>query len=256
MGWHIISLLVSSAFAYPTPVDFDGSLMRWDISRDSAPITYEVVSDSDIFIGSYGDAIIDATALWSEIPTSYFRYAPVAAGQKAQVTLNLSARIDGGNYSAGYAIFDEYAGKKPKHCSIFVVIDQYVTYQGMQKTILHELGHCLGLGHSLIPEAIMSYRLEENSYALDIDDKAAASRLYPADGSKPHLPPGCAVGVLRGDSSSWLPLLLFMMPLWPAVARRYGGRVRRQELNEAHVGRREAQWRNSPLTVTAQAYPP
>jgi hypothetical protein len=212
MGWHLYSLLIGKALAYPTPVDFDGSLMRWDIDIKSAPITWEVKADEEAFLASYGDIVDDATQMWSEIPTSYFKYTPVPQGAKAQVTLNLKSSIAGGDFSAGYAIFDEYDGQKPKHCTINVVVDDYVSYHGMQKTILHELGHCLGLGHTLIPEAIMSYRLEENSYALDIDDKAAATRLYPADGSKPQLPPGCAAGTEHEGASRTLLALLLAVP--------------------------------------------
>ncbi len=40
----------------------------------------------------------------------------------------------------------------------------------MAKTFLHEFGHGLGLGHSLVPQAIMSYSLEKNTFALDLDD--------------------------------------------------------------------------------------
>ncbi len=220
MGWRQLPLLSvffvflsTQAFAYPTPVDFDGSLLRWQIDETSGPITYEVLADDDAYLSQYGDIVDDAALMWSEIPTSYFRYARADESKPAQVTVNLRSSIEGGAYSAGYAIFDEYADIVPLHCSIFVVIDEYVTHASMEKTILHELGHCLGLGHTLIPQAIMSYRLEENGYALDVDDRAAVTHLYPVDGSEPELPPGCAIGAKPRDASSLPLLLLLVLPL-------------------------------------------
>ncbi len=230
MGWHLLPLLIGTAFAYPTPVDFDGSLMRWDLDRDSLPVTYEVKADNESFSANYGAIVDDAAGMWSDIQTSYFHYSPVEGAAKAMVTLNLKSAIDGGDFSAGYAIFDAYDGQKPKHCSIFIVVDEYVSYQGMQKTILHELGHCVGLGHTLIPEAIMSYRLEENSYALDVDDRAAVSRLYPADGSRPQVAPGCAVGATRGEAPALPLLVLLALPLALAAGLYIRRRVERQDV--------------------------
>jgi len=76
------------------------------------------------------------------------------------------------------------------------------------------MGHCLGLGHSLVPEAIMSYSLDKNTFALDLDDEAAVSRLYPADGSRPRLPPGCAAGAAWSGQAR---LSLFVLLLLPAL---------------------------------------
>ncbi len=214
-GYFLVFLCLngSAGFSYPTPVDFDGSILRWDISMDDDPVTYEIKSTSDADISSY-DTIIDESAdLWSSSPNSYFRYARATEDQIARVTINLERSIDGSAVSSGYALFDEYKDQKPEHCSIFVLIDDNLSSLSIAKTILHELGHCLGLGHSLIPEAIMSYQLEKNSFSLDIDDQAAVSRLYPADGSTPKLPPGCSVGTDRhpfnlGFLALWLPLFV------------------------------------------------
>lgn len=232
MGWRQLSLLsvffilVSTrSFAYPTPVDFDGSLLRWKVDENSAPVTYEILADDDAYLSQYGDIVDDAALMWSEVPTSYFRYVRADEGKPAQVTVNLRSSIEGGAYSAGYAVFDEYDDIVPLHCSIFVVIDEYVTHSSMEKTILHELGHCLGLGHTLIPQAIMSYRLEENSYALDVDDRAAVTHLYPVDGSEPELPPGCAIGAMPRDASSLPCLLLLAFPLILGVRSSLRGRM-------------------------------
>jgi hypothetical protein len=210
-----------AAQSYPTPVDFDGSLMRWDIGMDAAPITYETVATRDQDLTLFGGAVDDAARLWTDVPSAYFAYALVGPETKAQVTVHLDSTIDGSEFSAGYAVFDEYDGTSPSHCSIHIPVDGSVTLTGFAKTVLHELGHCAGLGHTLIPEAIMSYSLDKNSFTLDVDDEAALTRLYPADGSTPKLPPGCSAGA---TGASGVVLLLLGVPLLTARLRpRRGG---------------------------------
>jgi len=201
----------SVALAYPTPVDFDGTLSRWDIKLGAEPITVAVVGDNEEDVAVYTAAVEDATKLWSDVSTSYFKYQMVDASASPQVTIHLQSSISGPTESAGYAIFDKYSGKYPSHCSIFVQMSDYIAYYDMSKTILHEFGHCLGLGHSLVPEAIMSYYLTKNGFYLSLDDEAAVARLYPIDGSTPRLPPGCAVrsGTGRQSRSGWLIALMF-----------------------------------------------
>jgi hypothetical protein len=229
MGRHLYRLLIvifglgtfsEPLLAYPTPVDFDGSILRWNIGPTSPPITYEISADREEDESNYQGAIEDAVALWNDVPASYFAYELAPEDTRAQVTINLKSAIDGGEHSAGYAVFDEYDGTKPIHCSIFVSVGGNVGYVSMAKTFLHELGHCMGLGHSLVPQAIMSYKLAENSFALDVDDQAAAARLYPADGSEPKLPPGCAVGADRAGGSGVILALLLATPLLALIPRR------------------------------------
>jgi hypothetical protein len=229
MGWRLYLVLIAvcgpaaSVGAYPTPVDFDGSILRWDIELGSAPITYHIDANHEGDDALYGPIIDDAAALWSNVPNSYFRFTPAVPGDTPQVTIYLQNAIEGGTYSAGYAIFDGYEGKTPTHCSIYVAVTGNESMDGLAKTFLHELGHCAGLGHSLIPEAIMSYELDKNRFALDIDDEAAITRLYPADGSKPSLPPGCAVGAATtSGSAAWWLCLPFLVAVY-----RHARRVRR-----------------------------
>jgi hypothetical protein len=214
----VFALLSSQSYAYPEPVDFDGSLLRWHISLGADPVTYEIAADRPADASIFAPAIADSATLWSEVPGSYFRYALAEEGAKANVTLHLASTMDGSSYSAGYAIFDEYEGTVPKHCSIYVVVDDGVSFHSMSKTFLHELGHCVGLGHTLVPQAIMSYSLDKNAFALDLDDEAAVARLYPADGSKPRLPPGCAAGAATQHGKR-LGLLALLCPLVFAVIR-------------------------------------
>jgi hypothetical protein len=215
-GLVLIALLAASpATAYPTPVDFDGTLSRWNLELGDGPITYEIDADQEDDAILYGAAVDDAAAMWSDVPTSYFTYAAAQTGETADVTVHLKSSIDGESYSAGYAIFDAVNADGPTHCSIYVGINADQSYPGLAKTFLHELGHCVGLGHSVIPQAIMSYKLDENSFALDIDDQAGVSRLYPADGSKPRLPPGCAAGsATKGGGCGGVIIVLTGLLIW------------------------------------------
>lgn len=224
MGRTLVSILIAVSFllsgtnvlSYPTPVDFDGTLLRWDIGPDDGPITYEIKASDEDDLSVYGNLISDAAETWNAVESSYVRYEEAQEGQIPHVTINLNRTIEGGSVSSGYALFDEYSGNKPSHCSIYILIDNSFSQNSIAKTILHEMGHCLGLGHSLIPEAIMSYQLKKNQFALDIDDEAAVTRLYPASGDDPELPPGCAIAAKRfvGAPST---ILWLLIPLAGAV---------------------------------------
>ncbi len=235
MGRPFVSFLITAnvlilllgetrGFSYPTPVDFDGSILRWDISINDEPITYEIKASDENDILNFESLIEESANLWSSTPNSYFRYARASDDVTAQVTINIERSIAGSAASSGYAIFDKYKDQKPEHCSIFILIDDNISTTSIAKTILHEFGHCLGLGHSLIPEAIMSYQLDKNFFGLDIDDQAAVSRLYPADGSKPKLPPGCSIGAGHDFLSFGFLLLLlpFGFALEPKFRRLFG----------------------------------
>jgi hypothetical protein len=213
MAWYynsfvaaLIMLLTNQSHAYPTPVDFDGNLLRWQISTDNPVVTFEIIADDENDKMFYESAVFEAVSLWNDVNNSFLVYEEAEVGEVAKVTININEN-SGDAYSSGYAIFDESDDDGPIHCDIIVGTDN--TYEGFAKTILHEMGHCFGLGHSLIPTAIMSYKLDQNGFELDLDDIAAISRLYPADGSEAQLPLGC--GVTNRDNG--LPVALFFLPI-------------------------------------------
>lgn len=198
------------------PVDFDGSLLRWDIGKNSGPVTYEIKADDADAISEFEDSIDEAAQIWTSVSSSYLSLQKTE--NNADITINLEVNIDGSAFSTGYAIFDEMdSSNNPAHCAIYVSVAANLSYDSIRKTILHELGHCLGLGHSLISQAIMSYELDKNSFALDIDDEAAVARLYPADGSTPKLPPGCSIGH-AGMGSLLLLIYGLLAPAFYALA--------------------------------------
>jgi hypothetical protein len=192
----ILGLLTAPiSWGYPTPVDFDGRVMRWPLDMENGIVTYEVVAEEASDLDQYADLVEEAASIWSHAGGSYVSYQKVPEGEAPKVTVNLVRALKDAAYASGYTTFDAYDERgRPVHCEIYIHISENYSYNGIAKTILHELGHGLGLGHTLIPEAIMSYSLGQNQFALDTDDQAAIARLYPPDGSKPHLAPGCAVG--------------------------------------------------------------
>ena len=208
-----------SAQAYPTPVDLRGKLNRWHLHEQQPVLCYRVYSEYEEDAILFAGTIAEAAGQWSSISESRLVLIPCQDGELEQVSINLQQSTFNESYAAGFAEFDAYNEQgQPEHCSVHVLTDPGYPVEIIGKTVLHELGHCLGLEHSSIPEAIMSYHNEKNRFALDIDDKAAISRLYPLASQEVQLPPGCAIG-----ANSTLPagtnfaavqlLLLLLIPL-------------------------------------------
>jgi hypothetical protein len=207
--------LNASIFAYPTPYDTNGSLLRWP--SELPTVKYSVEDDYE-GIGPL-EVVKAAAEMWSDVPLSRLKLTYTTNSVEAQILINIIDPHDGQSFSSGYSEFDRFSSENdPEHCSIYIYRQSYGITLSMAKTILHEIGHCLGLGHSLIPQSIMSYHLAHNAFALDIDDKAAISRLYSYN-AHPSLPAGCGILIPQPGFSSWLwwcllalPLLLIILP--------------------------------------------
>lgn len=206
-------------FSYPTPVDFNGKLQRWDIQPEAPRVTYEVLTDDAVNLTAYKELVTEVSEIWNDVPSSYVEMTPVADGEVAMITINYDGAIAGGETSAGYAEFDASDEHGPKHCSIHIAAPSGIDWGGLAKTTLHEVGHCLGLGHSVVPESIMSYYLDRNNFGLALDDEAAVARLYPTDGSSPRKPVGCTIGAAPSGGVNFLLFLILLSPI-PYVSRR------------------------------------
>jgi len=221
MDWRICTITLvamlsfqNNAFSYPTPVDFDGKILRWNINKDdNTPIYYYIEADSTSDLRNYESIVEQAADIWTEVASSYFVYERTLDPNLAQTFVHLDNDQGGNSASSGYATFSFDDSGYPTSCEIHVAI----SLSGIDKTVLHELGHCVGLGHSLIGEAIMSYDVEKNGFWLDVDDVAAISRIYPIDGSSPKLPPGCSISA--GSRAKTSLLILILLPLLVAMLR-------------------------------------
>ncbi len=218
MGWISYLFLTSQLYGYPTPVDFNGNLMRWNRTVDDPNIYFKVETEDQNDQFDYLDLATESANLWNQVPGSFLKILPIDSDHPtADITIKIKSTFANMPDTAGFSEFDEFDGLNPSHCNIEVLDSSSIL--SLKKTILHELGHCLGLGHSLIPEAIMSYSLNKNSYALDVDDQAAIARLYPSDGSDPELPLGCGISPHSKSSNTAVMYLILLAPFCLATWR-------------------------------------
>ena len=191
--YFLVGFAGTAAVAYPTPVDFDGELLRWDIGPSNPTVLWSVKADQTDILPFFEQLVTDSARLWGNVPGSYLKLAKAPEGSTAHITFDFKDSHLAGESAAGSAEFDEIDKYGPIHCAANIGGSPQIDWSTVAKTALHEMGHCLGLGHSLVEESIMSYALSKNTFALAIDDEAVITRLYPKDASQTKLPPGCAV---------------------------------------------------------------
>jgi len=110
-------------------------------------------------------------------------------------------------------------------CDI-VISDRKTEAQALMRTIVHEIGHCVGLGHNHTNyNAIMGYSREGQSWRLGADDMAGVIHLYPDPSQDAQLVKelvacGSVGGIHKNpmrSASSWLLLLApLVILLWRA----------------------------------------
>ena len=176
--------------AFSAPVWVSGrEPLRWQIGPGFVLHVYvSSVSSTDIANAEY------AMAQWQSVPTSYIQFERVTDASRADIAIEWLSSLS--NPAAGGQAIPRTDGRGGMtYCSIEILQS---SGGGGKGTLTHELGHCLGLHHSIVDGAIMSYR--GGGTVLTDDDKMAISRLYPQNGSG-DLPQGCA-GYMKTPSDN------------------------------------------------------
>jgi len=160
-----------------------GNPIRWPISPAEPDLSYYIQSADPIVVQS----IQDSALAWSNIETSYVNLTQTGVSTSANIVIVVDNDL-GNPYAGGYASYSYSGNGEITSCTVHLLASQVsLGYDLFQPLALHEMGHCLGLIHSVSAGAAMSYR---GGGANPTDDDAfALTLLYPASGSS--LPPSC-----------------------------------------------------------------
>ncbi len=173
----LVATSLSSAQASPVPDDRGYGVARWNISQSAPNLNYYI----DPSASSIATMIQASFADWAAIPTVYVSFTQVSAVD----TANIIVRIGSVSSGAGAANTQLNGSGNITSCTIDISSDETPT----KNTVQHETGHCLGLAHSVMPGAVMSYR--DGGATPTLDDQYALTLLYPRDNANSY-PMGCA----------------------------------------------------------------
>lgn len=193
------------------------------------------ISEKDAFASGLGRVLSESSYWlflvqaamdeWNDVRGSYIR---LEAELSDAATLDKSDGVysivsSSTNFTtAAYArpeITDDVIGD----CDI-AVSERGARAESMAFTLMHELGHCLGLGHNHGDyKAAMSYAREQRDLSLGLDDEAGLIYLYPAPGVEPPREL-IACGAIAGQDGKQRPLttplhLLLLLPIAVAALR-------------------------------------
>jgi hypothetical protein len=226
---------------------------RLPISPESPSVTFlwngdapELTEKEKVLDGAFADSsdqdlmaalLTRAMNTWSNVPTAY-------------VILNMeqdaSARVDENDetfsivveeqdsHAVAAAALPSFMTSDPDptalendpkviHDCDISISNSSVSAKSLLRTLVHELGHCLGIGHPHSSyRSIMSYSSLDESANLALDDKAAVSFLYPEPGESEDVRYLTSCGVVGGKNSAaglWLGLPLLLIG-WRRFYRR------------------------------------
>ena len=198
--------------------------IRWDTS--ASPLRFQLVENDDLLadggaeLATLRTAAERAVSAWNEIPTSMLKIVleeetATGAGARAEDRINtIGVSLSPDIPERGARALRQVAGERMIACdirisaeyplAIFDASGNLVPPEPLVSLLIHELGHCLGLNHSVAnpvvflrrllepgyaedpippqPDPFMSYGADFGDFRLTPDDVVAASVLYPAPG--------------------------------------------------------------------------
>jgi hypothetical protein len=218
---------------------------RLPVSPDSPTITFlwngdapELTEKDEVLEGSFANAsdqdlmaalLTRAMNTWNNVPTAYvilvMEQDATAHIDENDETFSIVVESQESEAVAAAALPSfmtsdpEPSGLEndPKmiHDCDISISDSSVPAKSLLRTLVHELGHCLGLGHPHSSyRSIMSYSSLDESAKLSLDDKAGVSFLYPEPGESENVRYLTTCGVVGGRRSAaglWLSLPVLLL---------------------------------------------
>lgn len=164
-----------------------------------------------------------AVKKWNEVPGSYLKFNLLIDGSldtDPDDNLHTIVVADETNLTTAASALPMIEDKIIRDCDISIS-KKSVSAKTLARTLIHELGHCVGLGHAHTNYgAIMSYARDQGDLRLGADDMAGIIYLYPDPDyeSEPKEFLACATIPNNSNSAGHLSnkiilLFLLVMPL-------------------------------------------
>lgn len=183
----------------------------------------------DGVIASYSDAdamkylLTKALDKWNNVRGSFLK---LTLG-----TLDTSATIDRNDrinsivvekqesLTAAASAQPEFTDSTITDCDIQVGTNS-ISAESLEYTLIHEVGHCIGLGHAHSNYgAIMGYSRSQTSSLLGADDKAGIIYLYPDPTYNDSNPTKLACGHIVGNTQPSMIIGMLLLPLGLLIRR-------------------------------------
>jgi hypothetical protein len=217
---------------------------RLPISQAEPQVTFLVspdhpaLEDKDEFLGGkYADLsdedfwyamINEAMARWNDVPGAYVEMVaePSDAAVIDPTDQVYSITIGSLGATAAAAASPEVEEKTIVDCDIRVK-DTKTKAKSLAFTLMHELGHCLGLGHNHSDyNSVMGYSRTSQALYLGADDKAGVIYLYGTSDKPPEelISCGTIAGHDRDNATNTIFALMLFLPAGLVLVRRFGRR--------------------------------
>lgn len=122
----IVVLVAGPLLGHPTPVDFSGEILRWNIDSTSPAVSWAVETDQPVNADFFEFVVTNSAEIWTGVETTYLKLEKASDPASAQITLSYLQSIATGDSASGFAEFDEMGDEGPRHCRIQIAAGTYV----------------------------------------------------------------------------------------------------------------------------------